>query len=223
MNKILSIISLFYKIITASYGSFFEALIGSFQIKRIVSLGKDISDIFSKPNLSMADKICDSLTKVVEFKEANPEDYQRIITATNNIIDEYTNNPYKIREDIRIAMKDSNTNNKKIDSKLIKGGDMIDKIYPTLCLLKIFKDVIIDRIDNPEESYKLIALGLKINDAYKEDRSITDNICDILEVVSKFKKENPKDFNNIFSLLDEILIEYEKNDNSIRKHLRKLI
>lgn len=222
MNKILSIISLLYKIITASYGSFFEALIGSFQIKRIVSLGKDIGDIFSS-SLSMADKICDSIKKVISFRKANPEDYQRIITAIINIIDEYTKDPYKIREDIRIAIKDSDKNDKKIDSKLVKGGDMIDKIYPALCLLKIFKDVIVERIDNPEESYKLIALGLKINDAYKEDRSTTDNICDILEVVSKFKKENPKDFNNIFSLLDEILTEYEKNDNSIRKHLRKIL
>ncbi|RVZ26757.1 hypothetical protein EC543_00965 [Helicobacter pylori] len=100
---------------------------------------------------------------------------------------------------------------------------MFSKICPTLKLLNAFKGSLFKRISSPVQSARIANMVLGIKDAFNDDKDPLNNACEALDLVVKFKKEHPQDFNELFEILKDLIQEYEQNPDEIKQNLKEIL
>ncbi|WQT61514.1 hypothetical protein FNE03_03540 [Helicobacter pylori] len=100
---------------------------------------------------------------------------------------------------------------------------MFSKICPTLKLLNAFKGSLFKRISSPMQSARITTMVLGIKDAFNDDKDPLNNACEALDLVVKFKKEHPQDFNELFEILKDLIQEYEQNPDEIKQNLKEIL
>ncbi|WP_259456776.1 hypothetical protein [Helicobacter pylori] len=79
------------------------------------------------------------------------------------------------------------------------------------------------RISSPGQSTRITSMVLGIKDAFKDDKDPLNNACEALDLVVKFKKEHPQDFNELFEILKDLIQEYEQNPDEIKQNLKEIL
>ncbi|WRE86197.1 hypothetical protein KVC55_03600 [Helicobacter pylori] len=100
---------------------------------------------------------------------------------------------------------------------------MFSKICPILKLLNAFRGSLFKRISSPVQSARITTMVLGIKDAFNDDKDPLNNACEALDLVVKFKKEHPQDFDELFEILKELIQEYEQNPDEIKKNLKEIL
>ncbi|MCQ2668634.1 hypothetical protein JT123_03475 [Helicobacter pylori] len=100
---------------------------------------------------------------------------------------------------------------------------MFSKICPTLKLLNAFKGSLFKRISSPMQTTRITKMVLGIKDAFNDDKDPLNNACEALDLVVKFKKEHPQDFDELFEILKDLIQEYEQNPDEIKQNLKEIL
>ncbi|MDU9760344.1 hypothetical protein [Helicobacter pylori] len=100
---------------------------------------------------------------------------------------------------------------------------MFSKICPTLKLLNALKGFLFKRISSPGQSTRITKMVLGIKDAFNDDKDPLNNACEALDLVVKFKKEHPQDFDELFEILKDLIQEYEQNPDEIKQNLKEIL
>ncbi|MGL2523172.1 hypothetical protein ACOWOB_05425 [Helicobacter pylori] len=79
------------------------------------------------------------------------------------------------------------------------------------------------RISSPGQSTRITKMVLGIKDAFNDDKDLLNNACEALDLVVKFKKEHPQDFNELFEILKDLIQEYEQNPDEIKQNLKEIL
>ncbi|WP_341477493.1 hypothetical protein [Helicobacter pylori] len=79
------------------------------------------------------------------------------------------------------------------------------------------------RISSPGQSTRITKMVLGIKDAFNDDKDPLNNACEALDLVVKFKKEHPQDFDELFEILKDLIQEYEQNPNEIKQNLKEIL
>ncbi|MGN8511844.1 hypothetical protein [Helicobacter pylori] len=79
------------------------------------------------------------------------------------------------------------------------------------------------RISSPGQSTRITKMVLGIKDAFNNDKDPLNNACEALDLVVKFKKEHPQDFNELFEILKDLIQEYEQNPDEIKQNLKEIL
>ncbi|WQW87111.1 hypothetical protein FE365_02985 [Helicobacter pylori] len=100
---------------------------------------------------------------------------------------------------------------------------MFSKICPTLKLLNAFKGSLFKRISSPGQSARITKMVLGIKDALESENNPSNKAGKTLDLVVKFKKEHPQDFDELFEILKELIQEYEQNPDEIKQNLKEIL
>ncbi|GAA7153879.1 hypothetical protein BD0047_03490 [Helicobacter pylori] len=100
---------------------------------------------------------------------------------------------------------------------------MFSKICASFKLANAFKGFICKRISSPMQSARITKMVLGIKDAFNDDKDPSNNACEALDLVVKFKKEHPQDFNELFEILKDLIQEYEQNPDEIKQNLKEIL
>ncbi|OOQ38070.1 hypothetical protein B0X65_01925 [Helicobacter pylori] len=100
---------------------------------------------------------------------------------------------------------------------------MFSKICTSFKLANAFKGFICKRISSPGQSARIAKMVLGIKDAFNDDKDPLNNACEALDLVVKFKKEHPQDFNELFEILKDLIQEYEQNPDEIKQNLKEIL
>ncbi|RKU95881.1 hypothetical protein DB721_03010 [Helicobacter pylori] len=100
---------------------------------------------------------------------------------------------------------------------------MISKICSSFKLANAFKGFLFKRISSPAQSARITKMVLGIKDAFNDDKDSLDNACEALDLIVKFKKEHPQDFNELFEILKDLIQEYEQNPDEIKQNLKEIL
>ncbi|MFP6268634.1 hypothetical protein ACQKAJ_05100 [Helicobacter pylori] len=79
------------------------------------------------------------------------------------------------------------------------------------------------RISSPGQSTRITKMVLGIKDAFNDDKDPLNNACEALDLIVKFKKEHPQDFNELFEILKDLIQEYEQNPDEIKQNLKEIL
>ncbi|WP_341466525.1 hypothetical protein [Helicobacter pylori] len=79
------------------------------------------------------------------------------------------------------------------------------------------------RISSPGQSTRITKMILGIKDAFNDDKDPLNNACEALDLIVKFKKEHPQDFNELFEILKDLIQEYEQNPDEIKQNLKEIL
>ncbi|MDU9763020.1 hypothetical protein [Helicobacter pylori] len=79
------------------------------------------------------------------------------------------------------------------------------------------------RISSPGQSTRITKMVLGIKDAFNDDKDPLNNACEALDLVVKFKKEHPQDFDELFEILKDLIQEYEQNPDEIKQNLKEIL
>ncbi|MGL2480874.1 hypothetical protein ACOWNM_06595 [Helicobacter pylori] len=79
------------------------------------------------------------------------------------------------------------------------------------------------RISSPMQSTRITKMVLGIKDAFNDDKDPLNNACEALDLIVKFKKEHPQDFNELFEILKDLIQEYEQNPDEIKQNLKEIL
>ncbi|WP_241887733.1 hypothetical protein [Helicobacter pylori] len=79
------------------------------------------------------------------------------------------------------------------------------------------------RISSPGQSARITKMVLGIKDAFNDDKDPLDNACEALDLIVKFRKEHPQDFNELFEILKDLIQEYEQNPDEIKQNLKEIL
>ncbi|WP_340638039.1 hypothetical protein [Helicobacter pylori] len=79
------------------------------------------------------------------------------------------------------------------------------------------------RISSPGQSTRITKMILGIKDAFNDDKDPLNNACEALDLVVKFKKEHPQDFDELFGILKDLIQEYEQNPDEIKQNLKEIL
>ncbi|MDU9804597.1 hypothetical protein [Helicobacter pylori] len=93
----------------------------------------------------------------------------------------------------------------------------------SLKLLNALKGFLFKRISSPVQSARIATMVLGIKDAFNDDKDPLNNACEALDLVVKFKKEHPQDFNELFEILKDLIQEYEQNPDEIKQNLKEIL
>ncbi|WRA12369.1 hypothetical protein KVK46_03555 [Helicobacter pylori] len=100
---------------------------------------------------------------------------------------------------------------------------MFSKICASFKLLNALKGFLFKRISSPVQSARIANMVLGIKDAFNDDKDPLNNACEALDLVVKFKKEHPQDFNELFEILKDLIQEYEQNPDEIKQNLKEIL
>ncbi|WRF13489.1 hypothetical protein KVC85_03515 [Helicobacter pylori] len=100
---------------------------------------------------------------------------------------------------------------------------MFSKICASFKLANAFKGFIFKRISSPVQSARIANMILDIKNAFNDDKDPLNNACEALDLVVKFKKEHPQDFDELFEILKELIQEYEKNPDEVKQNLTEIL
>ncbi|WP_330857607.1 hypothetical protein [Helicobacter pylori] len=87
----------------------------------------------------------------------------------------------------------------------------------------MLKGFLLKRISSPMQSARITSMVLGIKDAFNDGKDPLDNACEALDLVVKFKKEHPQDFNELFEILKDLIQEYEQNPDEIKQNLKEIL
>ncbi|MFP6024378.1 hypothetical protein ACLF8Q_00730 [Helicobacter pylori] len=87
----------------------------------------------------------------------------------------------------------------------------------------MLKGLLFKRISSPMQSARITNMVLDIKDAFNDDKDPLNNACEALDLVVKFKKEHPQDFNELFEILKDLIQEYEQNPDEIKQNLKEIL
>ncbi|MFP6110903.1 hypothetical protein ACLGBD_02965 [Helicobacter pylori] len=79
------------------------------------------------------------------------------------------------------------------------------------------------RISSPGQSARITKMVLGIKDAFNDDKDPLNNAYEALDLVVKFKKEHPQDFDELFEILKDLIQEYEQNPDEIKQNLKEIL
>lgn len=99
---------------------------------------------------------------------------------------------------------------------------MLKKILLVLQFIFMFKDSVWKRITSPIRTVKVVKFVYDLIQVAENSSDEADNICDTLDFVVKFKRENPQEYREIFVILEDFLVDYEKNADEFRKKIREI-
>ncbi len=100
---------------------------------------------------------------------------------------------------------------------------MISKICSSIKLANLFKGFLCKRIASPVQSARIISLVLDIKNVFEKENDPSNKIGKTLDLVVKFKKEHPQDFNELFEILKDLIQEYEQNPDEIKQNLKEIL
>ncbi|WQW09882.1 hypothetical protein KVK05_02840 [Helicobacter pylori] len=100
---------------------------------------------------------------------------------------------------------------------------MFSKICASFKLANVFKGFICKRISSPGQSARITKMVLGIKDTFNDDKDPLNNACEALDLVVKFKKEHPQDFDELFEILKDLIQEYEQNPDEIKQNLKEIL
>ncbi|GAA7005032.1 hypothetical protein ID0148_05740 [Helicobacter pylori] len=100
---------------------------------------------------------------------------------------------------------------------------MISKICSSIKLANLFKGFLFKRITNPVQSARIISLVLDIKNVFEKENDPSNKIGKTLDLIVKFKKEHPQDFNELFEILKELIQEYEQNPDEVKQNLKEIL
>ncbi|WP_033759657.1 hypothetical protein [Helicobacter pylori] len=100
---------------------------------------------------------------------------------------------------------------------------MFSKICASFKLANALKGFLCKRISSPMQNYRITKMILGIKDAFNDDKDPLNNACEALDLVVKFKKEYPQDFNELFEILKDLIQEYEQNPDEIKQNLKEIL
>ncbi|WP_308810484.1 hypothetical protein [Helicobacter pylori] len=94
---------------------------------------------------------------------------------------------------------------------------------PTLKLLNALKGFLFKRISSPVQSARITNMVLDIKNALEGENDPSNKAGKTLDLVVKFKKEHPQDFNELFEILKDLIQEYEQNPDEIKQNLKEIL
>ncbi len=100
---------------------------------------------------------------------------------------------------------------------------MFSKICSSLKLLNALKGFLFKRISSPVQSAYIISLVLDIKNVFEKENDLSNNIGKTLDLIVGFKKENPQDFDELFQILKDLIQEYEKNPEEVKRNLTEIL
>ncbi|WRA92947.1 hypothetical protein E5L38_02945 [Helicobacter pylori] len=100
---------------------------------------------------------------------------------------------------------------------------MFSKICASFKLANALKGLLFKRISSPVQSARIATMVLGIKDAFNDDKDPLNNACEALDLVVKFKKEHPQDFDELFEILKDLIQEYEQNPDEIKQNLKEIL
>ncbi|PUB99760.1 hypothetical protein [Helicobacter pylori] len=100
---------------------------------------------------------------------------------------------------------------------------MFSKICPILKLLNAFKGSLFKRISSPGQSARIANMILDIKNALEGENDPSNKAGKTLDLVVKFKKEHPQDFNELFEILKDLIQEYEQNPDEIKQNPKEIL
>ncbi|GAA7544638.1 hypothetical protein JP0017_10400 [Helicobacter pylori] len=100
---------------------------------------------------------------------------------------------------------------------------MFSKICSSFKLANALKCFLFKRISSPMQSARIINLALDIKNVFEKENDLSNNIGKTLDLVVKFKKEHPQDFDELFEILKDLIQEYEKNPDEVKQNLTEII
>ncbi|MFA4745695.1 hypothetical protein [Helicobacter pylori] len=93
----------------------------------------------------------------------------------------------------------------------------------SLKLLNALKGFLFKRISSPVQSARITTMVLGIKDALEGENDPSNKAGKTLDLVVKFKKEHPQDFNELFEILKDLIQEYEQNPDEIKQNLKEIL
>ncbi|GAA8538747.1 hypothetical protein KYTH10_09290 [Helicobacter pylori] len=100
---------------------------------------------------------------------------------------------------------------------------MFSKICSSFKLANALKGFLFKRISSPMQSARIINLALGIKNVFEKENDPSNKIGKTLDLVVKFKKEHPQDFDELFEILKDLIQEYEQNPDEIKKNLKEIL
>ncbi len=100
---------------------------------------------------------------------------------------------------------------------------MFSKICASFKLANAFKGFICKRISSPVQSTRIANMIWDIKNALEGENDPSNKAGKTLDLVVKFKKEHPQDFNELFEILKDLIQEYEQNPDEIKKNLKEIL
>ncbi|GAA7212100.1 hypothetical protein HpCK22_04290 [Helicobacter pylori] len=100
---------------------------------------------------------------------------------------------------------------------------MFSKICSSFKLANALKGFLFKRISSPMQSARITNMVLDIKNALEGENDPSNKAGKTLDLVVKFKKENPQDFDELFQILRDLIQEYEKNPDEIKQNLTEII
>ncbi|WP_341845862.1 hypothetical protein [Helicobacter pylori] len=93
----------------------------------------------------------------------------------------------------------------------------------SLKLLNALKGFLFKRISSPVQSARIANMIWDIKNALESENDPSNKAGKTLDLVVKFKKEHPQDFDELFEILKELIQEYEQNPDEIKQNLKEIL
>ncbi len=100
---------------------------------------------------------------------------------------------------------------------------MFSKICSSLKLLNALKGFLFKRISSPVQTTRIANMIWDIKNALEGENDPSSKAGKTLDLVVKFKKEHPQDFNELFEILKDLIQEYEQNPDEIKQNLKEIL
>ncbi|GAA9096372.1 hypothetical protein Taitung37_04620 [Helicobacter pylori] len=100
---------------------------------------------------------------------------------------------------------------------------MFSKICASFKLANAFKGFICKRISSPVQTTRIANMIWDIKNALEGENDPSNKAGKTLDLVVKFKKEYPQDFDELFEILKDLIQEYEQNPDEIKQNLKEIL
>ncbi len=100
---------------------------------------------------------------------------------------------------------------------------MFSKICSSIKLANLFKGFLFKRISSPVQSARIANMILNIINTLKGENDPSSKAGKTLDLIVGFKKENPQDFDELFQILKDLIQEYEKNPEEVKRNLTEIL
>ncbi len=100
---------------------------------------------------------------------------------------------------------------------------MFSKICASFKLANAFKGFICKRISSPVQTTRIANMIWDIKNALEGENDPSNKAGKTLDLVVRFKKEHPQDFDELFEILKDLIQEYEQNPDEIKQNLKEIL
>lgn len=95
----------------------------------------------------------------------------------------------------------------------------MNKIQKIISLLFSYRSNVFDIISKPKQTYTYTKFAMHVSKIYSNEADKTEAVFTVLDEVLKFKKENPKDFEDLLLLLKGFLETYENEPENTKVNI----